>query len=79
MAGLSVMELAPQHRRRQKRSTPIKRGDGGPGNGEQQQLWPMGRTAADDALARAECRALVDGGYGQLPDYVDWLELYGQK
>lgn len=73
------MGIAPNRRARRKPSTPIDAGGGGHRNGDQQQIWPSGRTAAEDALARAECRALVVGGYGQLPDYVDWLELYDQK
>ena len=46
---------------------------------EQQRLQALHHTAEENQRARDECRALVVGGYGELRDYVDWLELYGQK
>ena len=46
---------------------------------EQQRLQALHHSAEDNKLAEAECRSLVVGGYGELNDYTNWLELYGQK
>ena len=40
----------------------------------QQRLQEQHHSAEENAKARAECQALVVGGYGQLPDFVAWLE-----
>ena len=46
---------------------------------EQQRLQSSHHSAAENQRAEAECRSLVVGGYGELNDYTNWLELYGQK
>ena len=46
---------------------------------EQQRLQSLHDSASDNKLAEAECRSLVVGGYGELVDYTNWLEVYGQK
>ena len=40
----------------------------------QQPLLLVNNSEDDNKQARAECKALLTGGYGQLPDYVKWLE-----
>ena len=46
---------------------------------EQRRLQALHHTAEENQRAQDECRALVVGGYGALRDYIDWLELCGQK
>ena len=46
---------------------------------EQQRLQALHHSAEENKRAEAECRSLVVGGYGELVDYTNWLELYGQK
>ena len=41
---------------------------------EQQRLQQQNYTPEENEQARQECRALVVGGYGQLPDFVAWLQ-----
>ena len=46
---------------------------------EQQKLQQQHHSKEENETARKECRVLVRDGYGALPDYIDWVELYGQK
>mgnify|MGYP006224306035 CR=1 FL=1 len=46
---------------------------------EQRRLQALHHTTEENQRAQDECRALVIGSYGALRDYIDWLELCGQK
>ena len=46
---------------------------------EQRELQAANHTADANAQARAECAALVRGGWGALPDFATWAELTGER
>ena len=46
---------------------------------EQQALQAANHSASANEQARAECAALLRGGWGALPDYATWAELTGER